>query len=277
MIPRSNAETWAEATLSLENRQLHYYYSKSGTGHPLIFLHGAMDNGLCYSRLAEQFLGQYDIYLPDARGHGRSSDFPKNASFSDLVTDVKDLCEANSLRDVIIMGHSMGGAVAAQFAANYPDLVKAVVLEDPGFMSRSQKIILPLFGLFMIFILRHRDPPRHLSEFEKRSKKTNATWDPVDQMVWAKAQQEFTTHYPMKLISIVKGFPKGTDIIGKIKAPLLLITSEKGIVKKRLVEKIQAIQPALRWHYVAGAGHNIRREQFDVEIAAVKEFLNSTR
>ncbi len=277
MIPPPNNVNWAEKTLSLENKQLHYYYSISGTGHPLIFLHGAMDNGLCYSRVAEQFLGQYDIYLPDARGHGQSSDIPKKSNFSDLVTDLKDLCEANSLRDVIIMGHSMGGAVAAQFAASYPDLVKAIVLEDPGFMSRSQKIFLPLFGIFIVFFLRHRDPPKLLSEFEKRSKRMNSTWDPVDQIVWAKAEQEFTTHYPRKLVSIMKGLPKGPDIIGQIKAPILLVTSEKGIVKKKLVDKLQALQPTLRWHYVAKAGHNIRREQFADELGAVKEFLNSFR
>jgi pimeloyl-ACP methyl ester carboxylesterase len=265
---------WDDATLSLESKQIHYYYSKSGNGRPLIFLHGIMDNGLCYNRVAEQFLDQYDIYLLDARGHGQSSDVPNNSKFQDLVDDVKDFCDAHQLRDVTVMGHSMGGATAALFAATYPEYVRAVILEDPGFMSGFQSKFLGVFAVLIILFFRHQDTPKPLAEFEKRSKRMNSKWDPVDQMVWAKAQQEFTTHYPRKIMLVLKGMPKGTDIIGQIQAPTLLLSSERGLIKEKLVHKLQVLQPALQWHYVAGTGHNIRREQFDEEIAAVKEFLD---
>ena len=265
---------WEENTISLEDKQLHYYYSRSGTNRPFIFLHGAMDNGMCYDRVAEQFTNDYDVYLLDARGHGRSSDFPPDFTFSQFVNDIKDMCEHEHLQDITLMGHSMGGAEAAMFAATYPDLVKAVIMEDPGFMTKSSKAFMGLFGLVFALFLRHEDPPKPLSYYEKRSKKMNASWDERDQLVWAKAQQELATHFPRKLLAMMKSMPEGIDVVSKIHAPALLVTSERGIVKKKFVKRLQEANPGLQWKYVEGAGHNIRREQFQIELDAVKEFLS---
>ena len=265
---------WEEDTISLETKQLHYYYSKSGTNRPFIFLHGMMDNGMCYDRVAEQFIGDHDVYLLDARGHGRSSDFPPKFDFLQMVDDIKDLCEHEQLHDVTLMGHSMGGAEAAQFAATYPELVKAVILEDPGFLGKFQKMLMGLFGIFFALFLRHEDNPRSLSVYEERSKKMNATWDERDQLVWAKAQQELVTHHPSRLLSLLKKMPDGIDVISRIHVPILLVTSEKGLVKKKIVKRLQAVNSGLQWKHVEGAGHNIRREQFQVALDVVKEFLS---
>ncbi|HMF33048.1 MAG TPA: alpha/beta hydrolase, partial [Candidatus Lokiarchaeia archaeon] len=133
---------WEENTLTFESKQLHYYFSRSGTGRTIIFLHGIMDNGMCYDRVAEQFAENYDLYLPDARGHGQSSEMPDKGDFSLLIEDIKDISEQNNLSNIIVMGHSMGGAEAAQFAAQEPQFVKAVILEDPAFFSGFSKKLL---------------------------------------------------------------------------------------------------------------------------------------
>ncbi|HME54591.1 MAG TPA: alpha/beta hydrolase [Candidatus Lokiarchaeia archaeon] len=265
---------WEEETIAGESKQIHYYFSRSGIRPAFIFLHGAMDNGLCYERLAEQFQDDYDLYLPDARGHGQSSDFPKTADFHLMVDDIKDLCEKNDLRGVTLMGHSMGGVQAAQFAVTYPELVKALILEDPGFLSRRMRMQFTFFKILMSLAVRHQDNPKPLSEFEKKSKKWNPKWDPRDQLTWAKAQQEFAAHYPKQLFAVLmKGMPEGSEIIPQIQAPILLITSKSGLITEKRAKQFQAIQPGLQWKYIAQAGHNIRREQFQELVNAIKEFL----
>lgn len=268
-------QAWNEETISLETKRLHYYYAKSGTNRPFIFLHGAFDNGMCYDRVAEQFTNDHDAYLLDARGHGQSSDIPAHKfTLSQMVDDIKDLCEHEQLQAVTLMGHSMGGAEAALFAATYPDLVKAVILEDPAFMSRSTKALTGFFGIFLALFARHEDTPKPLEHYVKLSKKMNVSWDERDQLVWAKASREFVTHYPIRMLSVLRTFPKAIDVITKIHVPILLITPERGIVKKKLVKRLQAINSGIQWKYIEGASHNMRREQFQVVLDAVKEFLN---
>jgi N-formylmaleamate deformylase len=266
---------WEEETLSLESKQIHYYFARSGDKPAFIFLHGVMDNELCYERVAEQFQDDYDLYLPDARGHGQSSDPPKHANFRLMADDVKEICEKNNLRGVTLMGHSMGGAQAALFAATYAELVKAVILEDPGFLSRPLRTLLAVFGGLIGLFIRHQDHPKPLSEFEKKSKKWNPKWDPRDQLSWAKAQREYAAHYPRQAFAMMKTMPKGSDVLPAIQAPILLITSESGLITPKRAKQFQAIQPCLQWKYVAQAGHNIRREQFQELVDAVKEFLVS--
>lgn len=266
---------WNDSKIELDGKSIHYYYHIDGEKPFMFFLHGFMDNGLCYNRVAEQFLDRFNVILPDARGHGQSTDPPKGASFKEMLDDVRDLCDHLKLDKIYIQGHSMGGAQAALFAAEYPDRVNAVILEDPAIVSsRMSKIGMSFFGFFLIFA-PHRKSPAPLEKYIKRSKFMNKKWVEQDQLVWAKAQQEFETHYAAKNALMIKNVPNGKDILPKINVPILLITSDGGIVKKSSVKELQAIKPELNWEYVVGAGHNIRREQFEHEIEAIKKFLDA--
>ena len=94
--------------------------------------HGSSDDGLCWTNLATEFQDRYDIIMFDARGHGLS-DPPTAADPPDVqVEDLAGLIKALKLEKPILMGHSMGSASVAQFAAKYPDVPRAVILEDPA-------------------------------------------------------------------------------------------------------------------------------------------------
>jgi pimeloyl-ACP methyl ester carboxylesterase len=272
---------WKDAFIERENKRIHYYYhlknSESGakSPFPMIFCHGFMDNGLCYDRVAECFASAHDLYLIDARGHGKSSDPPKNATYLDLIADIFDVCTDNGLKDVIITGHSMGGVEAALFAAEHPELVKAVILEDPGFAPKISKFIgaFALIGIGLTYW--HQDEPASLEKHIKRAKFMNRSWAERDQLVWAQAEREFRTHYPVQNLKILGSGAAAKDILPRIQAPVLLFTSQRGIVKKKAVTKFRLYLPSLQWVYVPNAGHNIRREQFELEINAITDFLRS--
>lgn len=107
------------------------FYRKVGEGRKnLIILHGLFGSSDNWQTLALRFGEEYSVYLVDLRNHGRS---PKSDDFSyDLMAqDVKELVNNLGLSNYILMGHSMGGKVAIQFANQYADesLSKLIVVD----------------------------------------------------------------------------------------------------------------------------------------------------
>lgn len=101
-----------------------------GEGKPFIILHGFLGMGDNWKTLAKQFAKEgFQLHLIDQRNHGRSfhsSDF----NYELLAKDLKNYCEANNLKDVILLGHSMGGKTAMLFSTLYPELVSKLIVAD---------------------------------------------------------------------------------------------------------------------------------------------------
>ncbi|MCK6258631.1 alpha/beta hydrolase [Fictibacillus sp. KIGAM418] len=99
----------------------------------LIMLHGYMGNARTFSELATKFKDWRVICL-DQRGHGWSQHPPKkDYSRENYVTDILNLIRTElGGQPVTMLGHSLGGLNAYQFAARYPEFVKAVIVEDIG-------------------------------------------------------------------------------------------------------------------------------------------------
>src|SRR5512141_1470886 len=122
--------TWTENDTIVNGKRIHTYRF-GAAGKPVLFLiHGLTDTGLCWQPLAEALAGEYDIVLPDARGHGKSERIAPGEKI-DLIADLAGVIANLGLGRVIAGGHSMGAGEAALLCARYPALVRAVFLEDP--------------------------------------------------------------------------------------------------------------------------------------------------
>src|SRR5688500_11005922 len=113
-------------------RQHYWRTGWAAAGKPVLVLaHGATDNGLCWTRLAKVLEGEWDVVIPDARGHGLSEAPEEDYSAGARAADLAKLIEALGLVRPVVGGHSMGGSTALRLAAEHPELVRAAVLEDP--------------------------------------------------------------------------------------------------------------------------------------------------
>lgn len=121
---------WQEATI-LANGISQRYYRSGGEKPALILLHGFSESGLSWSRVAKALEADYDLILPDARGHGLSGGPETGYSQELLVQDVVGLIHALHVQQAALLGHSNGALTAAHLAADHPELVRALVLEDP--------------------------------------------------------------------------------------------------------------------------------------------------
>jgi esterase len=104
-------------------------FKKLGSGEALIILHGFMGSLDNWQSLANEFAKSYEVYLIDARNHGKS---PHTAthSIAEMVEDLFDFLHQQQISKANIIGHSMGGKVAMQFAVNYPSCVNKLVIAD---------------------------------------------------------------------------------------------------------------------------------------------------
>ncbi len=84
-----------------------------GKLRPLILLHGLAADGTCWTDLARSLQDDFDVIMPDARGHGQSSVAVGGYRYKDHANDVVGLIQALKLASPILIGHSMGGMTAA--------------------------------------------------------------------------------------------------------------------------------------------------------------------
>ncbi len=117
------------------------YYEMAGRGRPVVMIHGGLLNASMWDDQFEEFARHCRVIRYDARGHGRSTSEPDTFSHHE---DLRLLVEGLALEKPVIMGLSMGGYVAIDFALEYPDLPGALVLVSPGLSGyefKSQEFI----------------------------------------------------------------------------------------------------------------------------------------
>lgn len=126
-----NAETFPSAAL--------HSTVTGADGPPLVFLHGVLRNGLCCTPLLPALSATHRVHALDMRGHGRS---PTGASYRvvDYLPDVLRYLEENLHQPAVLYGHSLGAMLAAAAAAQAPDQVRAIVMEDPPFHTMGSRM-----------------------------------------------------------------------------------------------------------------------------------------
>ena len=111
------------------------YLDWGGEGAPLLALHGLASSAHWYDIVAPMLRDRYHIYAPDQRGHGQTTCATSGYDWQTLSRDLDRLLDHIGLDEVSVMGHSWGGNVATNFAANYPGRVKRLIMIDGGFLD----------------------------------------------------------------------------------------------------------------------------------------------
>ncbi len=95
---------WTEGSIKANDLNIHYHRA-GGTGKPpILLLHGAMDNGLCWTPVARDLQAHFDVIMPDARGHGLTGGSLENFSYTLLADDVAALIGALGLEKPALLG-----------------------------------------------------------------------------------------------------------------------------------------------------------------------------
>jgi 3-oxoadipate enol-lactonase len=112
------------------SNQVNLYYEVSGAGQPLVFIHGLGSSTRDWEFQVSEFSKSYQVITIDLRGHGRSDKPAGPYQMSMFAADLAGLLRALGVGSAHIVGISLGGAVAFQFAIDYPARVKTLVIAN---------------------------------------------------------------------------------------------------------------------------------------------------
>lgn len=246
------------------NQQQFYYTQpqKAAGGRTLLLLHGAGGSHLDWPREVQRLPGLNVINL-DLPGHGRSegSGHDLIASFA---TDVNAFAAALDLEDVILAGHSMGGAVALELALRRPAWLSALVLIGTGAsLPVSPRILYTLqadtneaVALIMRYAWRRESSPQAVAQA-------------TGSMLEGDAAQLYRSLTACDRFDV-------RDRLPEISLPVLVICgTEDRMTPPAYSEALAQAIPGARLLLLPEAGHYVTLEQPQAVAAAIDKFVNS--
>ncbi len=264
---------WVQNTV-IVNERIEIFYTRTGEGDKpaIVLAHGITDNGLCWHQLASDLEADYDLIMYDAYGHGKSSRIDPKKRF-DLSEDLHDLIKALKLEKPAVIGHSMGAATAAGFAAAHPEMLSALVLEDPpwsdeGVPEEQRKTLHQEWKKKNLALKK-----KTVKELVKLKKKESPNWQEAILDEWAQSKLEvdpaiFDQHPIFRT--------DWRELARAIQVPTLIVTGDNelgAIVTLKLgIEAVELLKHG-EFGHISGAGHCVRYEQYHPYLTMVKLFL----
>ncbi len=155
-VPRRLRAVPSDAT-GVQFATLHGYkraYRMAGSGPAVLLLHGIGDNSLAWEPLFAELSEKFTVIAPDFLGHGFSDRPRADYSVPSFANGMRDLLTYLDIERVTVVGHSLGGGVAGQFAYQYPELVERLVLVSTGGVTKDVNPVLRALTLpFSEFVL----------------------------------------------------------------------------------------------------------------------------
>jgi len=260
---------WDTAVCETNGINMHYTRT-GGNKPPLILLHGLMTNGVCcWTGLAHVLEKEYDVIMPDARGHGNSSVPDFGYRYEDHANDVVGLIKALRLPTPILLGHSMGGMTAAVVASRKPNLLRGLILTDPTFLSPKVQREVRDSG---VADQHRRKLNMSLDEMvaDGRNRHPNRSEKTIELFAQARLQTSMAA-----FDVLTPPNPDYKMLVSAIDVPSLIVFGDRGLVSSVVAEELQRLNPRLQAEQIREAGHSIHLDQPERFAAVVKSFIRS--
>src|SRR4051812_39554937 len=158
---KPNLRPVRELTPSLQYRTIHGYrraYRIAGSGPAILLIHGIGDNSTTWSSVQSTLAQRFTVIAPDLLGHGKSDKPRADYSVAAYANGMRDLLSVLDIDRVTVVGHSLGGGVAMQFAYQFPQLVDRLILVGAGGVTKDVYFALwiasPPMGTEALAVLR---------------------------------------------------------------------------------------------------------------------------
>lgn len=112
----------------LKNGEVYHYLEQGQGDRVLILIHGNLSSSLYFTPLFKRLPKDIRVIAPDLRGYGDSSYYQQINRLRDFADDIHLFLEAKEIKKVDLLGWSLGGGVALEFAAHYPEKTNKLIL-----------------------------------------------------------------------------------------------------------------------------------------------------
>ncbi|WP_150466884.1 alpha/beta fold hydrolase [Francisella sp. SYW-9] len=257
---------------------INVYHEDKGSGQVIVLIAGFGANHNAWGEFANKLVQGYRVITFDNRGAGQTSCPDEPYSIAQMAQDVKSLCDYLKIEKAIIIGSSMGGFIAQQFAYDFPEICeKVVILNSATKTSRHYSLFMQSFyevlnskavapevttKLFLPWV--------YSDDFLRSDLKIQKL---VDRVV--------TNPYPFSLVGFknqrcaVEGFSSSKWIV-KIEVPTLVVAGEKDVIfYERDVRELSELMKYAEYYNFKNTGHlpYIERpnELYDVVVSFIEE------
>lgn len=246
---------------------------------PILCLHGRWGRGETWSDLIERTRDRYRIIAPDLRGHGLSGRPVARYAAEDFVSDLHELLRSLACGPAIVIGHSMGGRIAAYLAVLHPGDVKAVAILDSSAEGKGA---------------RSTVRPEEIAPIDKLT----ATW-PLPYPTYEAALRDLTGRYPRStnvryflesLAETVEGYDylfsryalaaiteytqRWTDVLPRIACPVWLVrATESWELSAEMAARMRAEIRDCTYTEISGSDHMVYADNPEAFYPQLDRFL----
>lgn len=266
--------------------KIHYRVFGQSTFPKLVFLHGLMGFSSNWGTIARKLVNNFNILVFDQRGHGRSHKPERGYRPEDYAQDLRAILEDLKWEKINLVGHSMGGRNAICFAANEPERVTRLVIEDIGpeakpnseqeFQSMLDQIPVP-------FISRQKAEEFFAQEFQLGGSTSHERTALIQYLMANLAPTEQVPgllDWKFSLSAILETVREGRvrdrwDEFKRIRVPTLVIRGElsQELDSETLIQMAR-LNPMVRTAEVKGAGHWVHFEKPDEFVELICAFFS---
>ncbi|GAB4107658.1 alpha/beta fold hydrolase [Echinicola sediminis] len=248
-------------------------FKKVGQGQPLIILHGLFGSADNWLSIAKELENEYTMYLVDQRNHG---DSPKSEDwdYKAMVDDLAGFMTSQSLESAHIMGHSMGGKTAMNFALKYPNKTKKLIVADiaPRYYAPHHQSILAGLNAIKMDSLKSRKEAdeilaEHISEAGIRQF--------LMKSLGRDENRKFTWKINLPVITEkIENVGEAIHGTKSFEGPTLFMRgAESKYIQEKDKKDLERYFPEYKLITIKNAGHWLHAEQPSAVVATIKAFL----
>lgn len=225
------------------------YYEEFGSGPPLLLIHGLSGSGKWWGQNVHFLAQHFHVYVVDLMGFGRSRRQP--FVLSEASAAIAAWINYMHLEKVTLMGHSMGGFISIDLAANHPEAIERLVLVDAAGLPMGRTHLATAFSLVRVVLeMPFGFWPILLADALRAGPRT----------LWSAAHEILSTDVSTRL--------------NRIQIPTLIVWGERDwLVPLHIGEQFSQALPTANLMVVPNAGHNPMWDQAAIFNQIVVEFL----
>ena len=247
-------------------------FKKSGSGPPLVILHGLFGSLDNWFSIAKELVENYTLYLVDQRNHG-DSPHSTEWNYGVMVEDLLELLDAEGLDSVYLMGHSMGGKTVMNFAVQYPERVSKLIVGDiaPRYYPIHHQVILEGLNALDLSQLQSRKEADdllapYIPELGIRQFLLKSLGRDANGFAWKINLSVITQH--------IEEVGKALDEETVFEGPTLFLGgANSSYIQEKDLSDMKRHFPNCTWISIPNAGHWLHAEQPQAVVAAMRKFL----
>lgn len=240
---------------------------------PLVLLHGGGANAHWWDALAERWATRRRVIAFDFRGHG-DSDYPDEHRVGAFSDDLEAIIQWIGREDVVLIGHSLGAAVALDHASRFPKtegLILVDLARGTGQAPRRRA------RLALSFRRTYRSREEAIARFQFLPESSHATESVRTYVARHSVKEETDGRFGYKFDPAWFGLPSKSrpDLTTLTTPTLLLRGSESALLSREAADAFIDELVDGRWIEIADSGHHILIDQPEALFAAVQSFLDT--